>query len=410
MKIDPTTSKYTIKATIRADGVVDRSDVVGAIFGQTEGLLGDEMDLRDLQKSGRMGRVEVNVKSDKGKSQGEIEIPSSMDQVETAVFAASLETVDRVGPCKARIKVKALVDTRVSKRDVIVDRARELFSNLVTDARSAGSTITDSVRQMVQTEEIVLYGKDKLPAGPNVDSSDAILLVEGRSDVLNLLKYGIKNAISVEGTNIPSEICELSKGRTVTAFVDGDRGGQMILQELLQVAEIDFVAQAPEKLEVEHLTHKHVMKCLRDKMATELFIDQNKWARSKSKPKKTSKKPKKDSKKASTKTEDSKKNEKEESKPDSPYLSKLDDVKGSKKATILGEDLKVMDEMPITGLQDVLKSGTDEAATCLVMDGIITQRLIDLVEGSSIKVVVAEKKGPLTNEPTSIELLIRKDL
>ena len=177
MKIDPTTSKYTIKATIRADGVVDRSDVVGAIFGQTEGLLGDEMDLRDLQKSGRMGRVEVNVKSDKGKSQGEIEIPSSMDQVETAVFAASLETVDRVGPCKARIKVKALVDTRVSKRDVIVDRARELFSNLVTDARSAGSTITDSVRQMVQTEEIVLYGKDKLPAGPNVDSSDAILLV-----------------------------------------------------------------------------------------------------------------------------------------------------------------------------------------------------------------------------------------
>ena len=145
-------------------------------------------------------------------------------------------------------------------------------------------------------------------------------------------------------------------------------------------------------------------------MATELFIDQNKWARSKSKPKKTSKKPKKDSKKASTKTEDSKKNEKEESKPDSPYLSKLDDVKGSKKATILGEDLKVMDEMPITGLQDVLKSGTDEAATCLVMDGIITQRLIDLVEGSSIKVVVAEKKGPLTNEPTSIELLIRKDL
>tara|TARA_Y100000758_G_scaffold302646_1_gene271151 strand:- start:1234 stop:2499 length:1266 start_codon:yes stop_codon:yes gene_type:complete len=421
MQIDPSTSKYTIKATIRANGVVDRSDVVGAIFGQTEGLLGDEMDLRDLQKSGRMGRVEVNVTSDKGKSKGEIEIPSSMDQVETAVFAASLETVDRVGPCKATIKVHALEDTRVSKRDVIVDRARELFSNLVTDARSAGSTITDSVRQLVQTEEIILYGREKLPAGPNIESSDAIILVEGRSDVLNLLRHGIKNSISVEGTNIPSTICKLSKERTVTAFVDGDRGGQMILQELLQVAELDFIAQAPEKLEVEHLTHKHVMKCLRDKTSTELFVDQNKWARSKSTLKKNIKKStmkKEDSKKSTMKKEDSKKVKKEvtekptvkKSSPDSPYLSKLDNVKGSKKATIFGDGFEVMNEMPITGLQDVLKSGTISEANCLIMDGIITQRLVDLVEGSSIKVIVAEKKGPLTSEPTSIELLTRKDL
>ena len=412
MKIDPTTSKYTIKATIRADGVVDRSDVVGAIFGQTEGLLGDEMDLRDLQKSGRMGRVEVNVTSNKGKSVGEIEIPSSMDQVETAVFAASLETVDRVGPCKASIKVHALEDTRVSKRDVIVDRARELFSNLVTDARAAGSTITDSVRQLVQTEEIILYGSQKLPAGPNVKSSDAIILVEGRSDVLNLLKYGIKNAISVEGTNIPSEIPSLSKEKTVTAFVDGDRGGQMILQELLQVAEIDFVARAPDGFEVEHLTHKHVMKSLRDKMATELFVDQNKWAKSKSNKIESKKKsaPKKESKKPTPKKKpESSKDKKEDLKTNSPYLSKLDDNKGSKKATIFGEDFNIIDDMPITGLQEVLKSGIPSKANCLVMDGIITQRLVDLVEGSSIKVIVAENKGPLTSEPTSIQLLTRKE-
>ena len=59
MNIDPTSSKYVIKASIRANGVVNKSDVVGAVFGQTEGLLGDELDLRDLQKSGRMGRVEA---------------------------------------------------------------------------------------------------------------------------------------------------------------------------------------------------------------------------------------------------------------------------------------------------------------------------------------------------------------
>ena len=91
-------------------------------------------------------------------------------------------------------------------------------------------------------------------------------------------------------------------------------------------------------------------------------------------------------------------------------MSKLDDIKGSKKATIFGDGFEVMNEMPITGLQDVLKSGTVSEANCLIMDGIITQRLVDLVEGSSIKVIVAEKKGPLTSEPTSIELLTRKDL
>ena len=41
MNIDPTSSKYLIRASIRANGVVNKSDVVGAVFGQTEGLLGD---------------------------------------------------------------------------------------------------------------------------------------------------------------------------------------------------------------------------------------------------------------------------------------------------------------------------------------------------------------------------------
>ena len=278
MNIDPTSSKYVIRASIRANGVVNKSDVVGAVFGQTEGLLGDELDLRDLQKSGRMGRVEVDIKSDKGKSKGEIEISSSMDQVETSVFAAALETVERVGPCKATVKVTALEDSRTSKREVIIERARALLIDLLQDSRSAGSTITDTVRQALQTEEVVRF-KGKLPAGPNVETSDAIIIVEGRGDVLNLLKHGIKNAVAVEGTNIPKEVVALTKEKTVTAFVDGDRGGEMIIQELLQVAEVDFIARAPSNTEVEHITHKQIMKCLRDKTSAELFMEQNIWAR-----------------------------------------------------------------------------------------------------------------------------------
>lgn len=273
MNIDPSTTKYMIKARLQADGIVEKPDVVGAIFGQTEGLLGDELDLRDLQKSGRIGRIEVEVSSKQGKSDGEVLIPSSLDQVETVILASALETIDRVGPCKAKISVLSIEDVRITKRSKIIERAKELLTDLIKQSKTSGIDLTESVRQSVQTEEIITYGKDHLPAGPNVQDSDAIIVVEGRSDVLNLLKSGIKNAIAVEGTNIPKTVMDLSKERVITAFVDGDRGGELILRELFQVAEVDFVARAPRGMEVEELTQKQIMKCLRNKIPGEQFME-----------------------------------------------------------------------------------------------------------------------------------------
>ncbi len=409
MNIDPNSSKYVIRASIRANGVVNKSDVVGAVFGQTEGLLGDELDLRDLQKSGRMGRVEVEVKSDKGKSSGEIVISSSMDQVETSVFAAALETVERVGPCKATVKVTALEDSRNSKREVIIERARNLLIDLIKDSRSAGSTITDTVRQVLQTEEIVRF-KGKLPAGPNVETSDAVIVVEGRGDVLNLLRHGIKNAVAVEGTNIPSSVSDLSKERTVTAFMDGDRGGQMIIQELLQVAEIDFIARAPDNTEVEHLTHKQIMKCLRDKVSAELFMEQNKWSRPGSKsPKKAPKSKGKDSKKKDPKPAPKEEAPSEPVKASPVFAEQLDQLQGTKNARLLVGD-EVADEVSISGLQEVLETHKNNGVNTLVMDGIITQRLIELVPKAGIKTIVAEKKGTLPREPVGITMFTREDL
>ncbi len=273
MNIDPSTTKYMIKARLQADGIVEKPDVVGAIFGQTEGLLGDELDLRDLQKSGRIGRIEVEVSSKQGKSDGEVLIPSSLDQVETVILASALETIDRVGPCKAKINILSIEDVRITKRSKIIERARELLTELIKQSKTTGIDLTESVRQSVQTEEIVHYGKERLPAGPNVADSDAIIVVEGRSDVLNLLKSGIKNAIAVEGTNVPKTVMDLSKERVITAFVDGDRGGELILRELFQVAEVDFVARAPRGMEVEELTQKQIMKCLRNKIPGEQFME-----------------------------------------------------------------------------------------------------------------------------------------
>ena len=415
MNIDPTSSKYVIKASIRANGVVNKSDVVGAVFGQTEGLLGDELDLRDLQKSGRMGRVEVDIKSDKGKSTGEIVISSSMDQVETSVFAAALETVERVGPCKATVKVTSLDDSRATKREVIIERARSLLISLIKDSRSAGSNITDTVRQVLQTEEIVRY-KGKLPAGPNVESSDAVIVVEGRGDVLNLLRHGIKNSVAVEGTNVPKEVVGLSKERTVTAFVDGDRGGEMIIQELLQVAEIDFIARAPDNTEVEHLTHKQIMKSLRDKVTAELFMEQNKWARPGSNSKAPSKKPAKGGKGPAKKPAKEAKaappasEAKAEPAVASPhFLKQLDQLDGSKNARLLmGEELA--DEVLIVGLPEVLESHKNNGVDTLIMDGVITPHLVDLAPKAGIKTIVAKGKAVLPREPIGLSLFTRDDL
>ncbi|RLM72393.1 DNA primase DnaG [Halorubrum sp. Atlit-26R] len=258
------TEKYLIHATIAADGVVERSDVVGAVFGQTEGLLGDELDLRDLQESSRVGRIDVSVESENGQSFGEVTVASSLDKVETAILAAALETIDRIGPCHASVEVTSIEDVRAAKRREVVERAKELIAGGFEETSLASSDVLDEVRDAARVEGIVDY--EGLPAGPRVGDSDAVIVVEGRADVLTLLDCGIKNAVAVEGTNVPQAVADLTADRTVTAFLDGDRGGELILRELAQVGEVDYVAFAPPGESVEDLDRDAVFEALRGKV------------------------------------------------------------------------------------------------------------------------------------------------
>ncbi|MFB6282919.1 MAG: DNA primase DnaG [Halobacteria archaeon] len=267
------TTKYFIHAKLRADGVVERSDVVGAIFGQTEGLLGSEMDLRDLQESGKVSRMDVTVESANGKSYGTITIGSSLDRVETSVLGASLETIDRIGPCEAYIEIELIEDVRTTKRKEVVDRAKHILTQRFDDSSMTTQEILDEVRETVKGSEVVTYCDH--PAGPNVSDSEAILVVEGRSDVLNLLQYGIKNTVAVEGTDISKDIAELTEKRTVTAFLDSDRGGDLILKELDQVAELDFVAWPPKDKCVEDLNPKEITDSLKDKIPVDVLRSQS---------------------------------------------------------------------------------------------------------------------------------------
>ena len=423
MNIDPTTTKYLVKAQLQADGVVEKADVVGAIFGQTEGLLGDDLDLRDLQKSGRIGRIEVEVNQSKGRSEGFVYVPSSLDQVETTILAAALETIDRVGPCRARLNVQSVEDVRVAKRNKIVDRARELYGGMMDGSKNISGNLTDMVRQAVQVSEVILFGPEKLPAGPNVPTSDAIIVVEGRSDVLNLLKYGIKNAIAVEGTNVPQTIKDLSVDKTITLFTDGDRGGELILKEMLQVAEVDFITRAPKNHEVEELSEKQIMKCLKNKMPVDQFIDMYGSELG----------IKKDSRPASgvpapgpgvggggagggapghapPRPEPPRAHQRVEvASGDAAKLRQvIGDLEGKPLVRFLDGGLNPVGESPIAEMIDRIR--TTDGISTIVFDGVISQRLLDVARERGVRRIVGSTVGNVAKYPAEVSILLRSDL
>jgi len=190
---------------------------------------------------------------------------------ETALLAATVETVSRVGPCEAEITLLEIRDVRERKRKKIIKRAAELLKEW--DQKSLEqSEIEEKIDTDIKLGEIISWGSENLPAGPEVDSDSELIIVEGRADVLNLLRIGVKNTIAVQGTQVPKSVIKLAKQKdSVTAFIDGDRGGTIILKELLQVAKIDNVAKAPDGFEVEELTRKQMIKSLQNKKPAKSF-------------------------------------------------------------------------------------------------------------------------------------------
>lgn len=358
------TIKYNIYGEITIDGVVEKPDVVGALFGQSEGLLGEELELRDLQKTGRIGRIEVEIKTKNGKSSGKITVPSSLDMVETSIIGATLETVDRVGPCNAKIRITNVVDARTSKRKLLADRAKDILKKLMRDEIPESMELVDEVKKSVQLSEITTY--KGLSAGPSIADSESVILVEGRADVLTLLKCGIKNAVAIGGTNIPKTIGEISRKKTTIAFIDGDRGGEIILKELLQVADIDFVAKAPTGKEVEDLQKKEIIMALRKKVPSDQV--------------------KNDKKRSETEV-------KTQTRDNQDIKGRLNDlvaVKGSLCAKLLDKSAKEIAEVEI---KDLINSLAEVKPDTIVLDGIITQRLVDAANKAGVNTLVGINKA-----------------
>ena len=372
--------KYVIHATIRTDGTVARKDVVGAIFGQTEGLLGEELQLRKLQRTGRIGHVDVILHQHKGKVNGEIQLSSSIDQVSTAVIGAALETIDRIGPCKSVIKVKRIENIRSAKKDTVIDRAKQLLLDIVNSGADESRNILDEVRTVLNLEKEADY--KGMTAGPNVGESEAIIIVEGRNDVRNLLKYDIKNAIATMGSGINPELAKLAKGKkTVTAFLDGDRGGKLLLMEISGELgnSLTHVAFAPTSREVEHLEMKVVTKSLAQKVSAGKVVARIQ---------------------KEIKIDDDRSVGRGQEALDTPdqvkaWAGMLDGLKRNQ-AVIVQEDGTGSEPIGARSLENALNSS--ENAQGLVFAGKVTARIFDLASGAGIENVLGTSVGTVTRK------------
>jgi len=369
------TVKYVISAKFEIEGVVEKPDVIGAVFGQTEGLFGPELDLRELQKSGRIGRIEITLQSKQDKTTGKITIPSSLDRVSTAILAASLESINRVGPCDSTIILEKVEDIRDARRKLIISRAKEILHQWNIESMPSTDAIFREVSETLRTAKVEKYGKDKLTAGPEIDSSKEILIVEGRADVLNLMRCGIQNVIALEGAKIPETIIKLCKEKEATAFLDGDRGGDLILKELLQVTNARYVARAPPRMEVEELNCKEIMAAIERKVPLELA---------------------------------KKKKERRRVLVPKQIVEVAKKLEGTLEAVMLNKEIKEVLRLPVSELAEKLQE-TKEVDT-VVFDGVITQRLVDVANDQKVKYLVAARVSDVVKRPLNVHLIVFADI
>lgn len=400
------TTKYLIHIKIEAEGVVEKTDVVGAIFGQTEGLLGEDMDLRDLQRSGRVGRIDVTLISKHGKTAGDLYIASSLDRAETAILAAALETIERIGPCVSRITVEGIEDLRAIKRRKIVDRAKELLMESFDEVGLSTNEILAEVREASRVVKITAIGDDRLPAGPTVLESDAIIILEGRADVLNLLRCGIKNTVAVEGTKVPEIVADLSRKKNTTVFVDGDRGGDLILKELLQVADIDFVAFSPRGRSVEDMTRKEIIKSLRSKVPADVVRAQV----AKNEPisdlvfEITAPEEEQEEPPAAPAEEPVPEPKAGPKEPISSVEGHAEYMKGTGRARVLSTDAVILGDYTIKEIEDLLPR-LDTDAAGIIMDAAVGQKFVDLAYKKGIKYIAAREFTGIVHRPAGIRLI-----
>lgn len=380
-KVSPVSIKYMIHANFTAEGALEKPDVIGALFGQTEGLLGAELEMRELQKEGKIGRIEVDLERDGKRTVGKITIPTALDQSETTLIAAAIETIERIGPSDSQIEVEKIEDVRGSKRDYILERAKKLMQGI--EGASDSRTISNAIKDSTRTSAIQEYGNEKLPAGDL--SGKEIIVVEGRADVVNLLRAGVNNVIGMNGTKLPDAIKELGKDKEITLFVDGDRGGKLIIQNVSDNANVKYIAMAPDGKEVEELAPKEILMNLRKRISLDEYFRKERYFQRNNRDSRDSYR---SSEKEKTSEVPAEKVELDDEKKQT-LKDIFMEIEGTGKAVLLDSSLKEIKNVSSRGLVLALKKSSDKPSI-LVIDGTVTSSLIEVAEETGCQIIVAK--------------------
>ncbi len=401
MKELPSTGivKYHVKLKFEVDGLVEKADIIGAIFGQTEGLLGPEMNLNELQKVSKVGRIEVNVETKGSVAKGDALIPMSTDISTAALIAAAIESIDKVGPFQAKFNLMGIDDIRAIKKKVIVDRAKKIVQDWATRTISEGDEMLKDVYDASKPGKLTSFGKAQLACGTGVFESDWIILVEGRADVINLLRAGFDNSIAIEGARIDETVTKLTDGKKVVAFLDGDRAGDLILKELQGVVKIDRVLRAPPGKEVEECTPLEISEILKDVAATLGEPTSQPVHQPVHQPERRhTRRYDRESRDEIPQQRQQMVQPSEVAAQDKPeILTAIRDVypqiNETLEAVVLDGSMNQLLKVPVSEVIKRLDSA--EGAKLLVLDGIVTQRLVDAADKAGIEYVIGHRMADL---------------
>jgi len=408
--------KYHVKLKFEVDGLVEKADIIGAIFGQTEGLLGPEMNLNELQKVSKVGRIEVNVDTKSNTAKGDALIPMSTDISTAALIAAAIESIDKVGPFQARFGLVGIDDIRAIKKKVIVDRAKKIVQEWATKTISEGEEMLKDVYDASKPGKLTAFGKAQLACGTGVFDSDWIILVEGRADVINLLRAGFDNAIAIEGAKIDETVTKLTEGKRVVAFLDGDRAGDLILKELQGLVKIDRILRAPAGREVEECTPLEIAEILRETTPYVASSTQHgqpfQHSQQHSETRQLSKREKQEQLEIQQQTQiasSSGDGLQEEDKAGiiSAVREVYPQINETLEAVLLDSSMRTLLKIPVSDV--VKKLNITEGATVLVLDGIVTQRLVEAADKAGIQYIVGHRTAEL-KKPTDVRIRTFEDM
>jgi DNA primase len=267
-----------------------------------------------------------------------------------------------------------------------------------TKTISEGEEMLKDVYDASKPGKLTAFGKAQLACGTGVFDSEWVILVEGRADVINLLRAGFDNAIAIEGAKIDETITKLTEGKKVIAFLDGDRAGDLILKELQGLVKIDKILRAPMGREVEECTPLEIAEILKEAMPFVTANGQQQRAQSLQQAEsiqlqKQERQEQIDEQQLQI-TAHNTSNTKEE---DTGILTAVKEVypqiNETLEAVVLDGSMKTLLKVPVSDI--VKKLNSTEGAKMLVLDGIVTQRLVEAADRVGIEYIVGHRTGEL---------------